>query len=252
MRNMTDSYVWHDSFICVTWLIHMCDITSPYVWHDSFRRVTSPIHMCDMTHSYVWHDSFICVTWLSHTSDMTSPYTWHNSITCVTWLMHMCDMTHSYVGHDSFTCVTWLIRMCDMTPIYVWYDARPWHLGTINGVHVTHMNGSCHNSMTRLIHQWHMAHSYMRHDCKTRCVWGSKHIKKKKKISQKEEKNLQLQKMTSKTWPPTPTPPLSVWSEPPLSASMRASQGLSWSHLQKKRKRCRLHLLSSSRNRLDA
>jgi len=41
---MTHSYVWHDSFICVTWLIHMCD----------------------MTHSYVWHDSFICVTWFIH------------------------------------------------------------------------------------------------------------------------------------------------------------------------------------------
>jgi len=25
--------------------------------------VTLLIHMCDMTHSYVWHDSFICVTW---------------------------------------------------------------------------------------------------------------------------------------------------------------------------------------------
>jgi len=25
------SYVWHDSFICVTWLIHMCDMTHSYV-----------------------------------------------------------------------------------------------------------------------------------------------------------------------------------------------------------------------------
>ena len=41
INNMTYSYVRHDSFICATWLIHMCD----------------------MTHSYVWHDSFICVTW---------------------------------------------------------------------------------------------------------------------------------------------------------------------------------------------
>jgi len=28
--------VWHDSFTCVTWLIHMCDMTHPYVRHDSF------------------------------------------------------------------------------------------------------------------------------------------------------------------------------------------------------------------------
>ena len=61
---MTHSYVWNDSFICVSWLIHMCD----------------------MTHSYVWHDSFICVSWLIHV--------WHDSFICVTWLIHMCDMTH--------------------------------------------------------------------------------------------------------------------------------------------------------------
>ena len=29
------SSVGHDSFICVTWLIHMCDMTHSYVWHDS-------------------------------------------------------------------------------------------------------------------------------------------------------------------------------------------------------------------------
>jgi len=68
-------HVWHDSsihmfngethvtlapmltFICVTLFVtHSC------VWHDSFMCVTWLIHMCDMTHSYVWHDSFICVT----------------------------------------------------------------------------------------------------------------------------------------------------------------------------------------------
>jgi len=25
-------HMWHDSFICVTWLIHMCDMTHSYVW----------------------------------------------------------------------------------------------------------------------------------------------------------------------------------------------------------------------------
>jgi len=33
---MTNSYVWHDSVICVTWPIHMCDTTQSYVCHDSF------------------------------------------------------------------------------------------------------------------------------------------------------------------------------------------------------------------------
>jgi len=34
-----------------------------YLWHDSFLRVTWLILTCDMTHSYVWHDSFLRVTW---------------------------------------------------------------------------------------------------------------------------------------------------------------------------------------------
>ena len=58
MCAMAHSYVWHDSFICVTWLIHLCA----------------------MTHSYVWHDSFLCMPWLSHTCAITHPY--------VCWFCH--------------------------------------------------------------------------------------------------------------------------------------------------------------------
>jgi len=42
-------------FICVTWLIHTCDMTLSYVWYCSFVYVAWFIHMCDMTHSYVWY-----------------------------------------------------------------------------------------------------------------------------------------------------------------------------------------------------
>jgi len=49
--------VWHDSFTCVTWRIHMCDMTHSYVWHDSCMCVTSLIHMRDVTHSWMRCDS---------------------------------------------------------------------------------------------------------------------------------------------------------------------------------------------------
>jgi len=54
--------VWHDPFICETWLILMCDMPHP--------------HVCNMTQFYscregqsraigmLWHDPLTCVTWL--------------------------------------------------------------------------------------------------------------------------------------------------------------------------------------------
>jgi len=87
------------SLRCATWLFHTCDKTRLYVWHDSFMCVTWLMNMgCiqadHVTHSYVWHDSFICVTWLFYMRDMTRSYVWHDSFMRVTWLVvHMCDIT---------------------------------------------------------------------------------------------------------------------------------------------------------------
>jgi len=89
---MTHPCVRHDSSMCATWLIHVCDMTHPCVRHDSSICATRLIHMCDMALSYVRHGSSICAT-------------------C---LIYMCSMTHPYVRHGSFICVTWLIQICDM------------------------------------------------------------------------------------------------------------------------------------------
>jgi len=101
-----NSYVRLDSFICVTWLIHMCDVTHSYVRRDLFICETWFIHMRDVTHSYVrwlyymWHHSFI--------RDMPHAYVYMTP-SYRTWLVHtwhyefIRDMTHSYV--------IWLIHM---------------------------------------------------------------------------------------------------------------------------------------------
>ena len=95
-------YVKEPTLFCkFTWHIHMCDMASSYVWHDSLICVTWVIHL--------WRDSLICVTWLFHTCDMTHWYVWHDCFTCVTWLVDMCDTTHSYVRHDSFIWM-WMVQ----------------------------------------------------------------------------------------------------------------------------------------------
>ena len=145
---MTHSCMWHDLFVCVTWLIHGSK-------SKMFKRC---LIVFDMTHLYVfvyrWHESFIDM-W--HDSfDMTHSYMWHDSfdMTHFIWFIRICDMTHSYMWHDLFVCVTWLIHIwgtwfmrdskskilircltdiytcdmtysciCDMTHSYIWHDS---------------------------------------------------------------------------------------------------------------------------------
>ena len=74
--DMTHSQVWHDSFLCVTWLIHMCDVLLQAMLLPPTNAcvlavccsvcVAVIIHMCDMllqvmllppTKSHLWHDT---------------------------------------------------------------------------------------------------------------------------------------------------------------------------------------------------
>ena len=116
---------WHDPFICVTWLIHVCDVTLSMLWRDAFICVTWLIHMCDVTYSCVWCDAFSCETSMKPIDmcDMAHSYVWHDLWTCVTRFVHMCAVTHSYVCRDTFICVMWLTHMCDVTHSYVWRDS---------------------------------------------------------------------------------------------------------------------------------
>jgi len=99
MCDVTHSYVWRDSFICVTWLIHMCDVTHWYVWHYSSICVTWLIHMRDMTHWYVWRGSFVSL----HTPDYPITKTM-----IYTYLFKSLQLIKSSL--QLFQYVTWRIR----------------------------------------------------------------------------------------------------------------------------------------------
>ena len=105
---MTLSYVWQDSFTCMTWLVH--------TRHDTFACVT--IHTCDKPHanlrhdsSYVFSDSLVyacsCIDVECHVDDAFIP-SWFDSFIRVVWSIYTWDTTYSYVWRDPFIRMTWL------------------------------------------------------------------------------------------------------------------------------------------------
>ena len=147
MCDLTHLYVWHDTFIRVTWLFHACAtwLIAP-VRYDSYTSVIWLIqyyllltldrrkyHVCLLSQSHAWHaSSFIRATPLIHVCDISLTRAWHDSFTITFyWLMvvinitslsrptHIRDMTHSHMWHKTFTCVTWHIHMCDMTHSHI-------------------------------------------------------------------------------------------------------------------------------------
>jgi len=106
---MTHSYVWHATFICVPWLIHMCAMTHSYVWHDSFICVTGIIRMCVVisTGKHEWVMSLSSSTFMLEITHMN--YYYSGKIEIKVELDR--EMTHSYVWWNSFTCVIWFIYL---------------------------------------------------------------------------------------------------------------------------------------------
>jgi len=115
MNESCHTYEWVMSHIWMSPVTHMNESwNDACVWRDSFMCVKWLIHMCDMIHTFVWRDSFILDDKLRESSDIQS-----NHYT----LIHMREMTYSYVWHDSFICAIWLIHMCDMTLWYIRDDS---------------------------------------------------------------------------------------------------------------------------------
>ena len=92
----------------VAWPIQMRDRTHSYVWRDTFRcvtRVTKVVGVSDMTRSYMGHDSFLCA---NNTSNMIRSHVRYESSFCAN---DRSDMTRSCEGHDSFFCENYWSNM---------------------------------------------------------------------------------------------------------------------------------------------
>ena len=88
MRDMTHSYVCHDSFICVTWLIHMCDTNMnddvahvnesrrTYEWDMSHIRMSHVEHMNESCHTYDWVMLHIRMSQVTHKKESCRTYEW--------------------------------------------------------------------------------------------------------------------------------------------------------------------------------
>jgi len=104
--------VWHDSFICVTWLIHMCDMTHSYVWHDSFICVTCVtwlIHVCKTRLIQMW-----CVCACVRVCAGVCMCVCMCMCACAHGFMCMCVCIYEYV-YVRVCMYTWILHMWDMT-----------------------------------------------------------------------------------------------------------------------------------------
>ena len=126
--DVTQAYVWHGVFICVTWLIHMYDMTQSYVWHGSFIYVTRPM----WAHSK--QEFALFYIWMSHVIHMNGSCRTYEWVMARTWIQ---------------TRIRFVLHMNESCHTYEWVMSHIWMS------HVTHMNESCHT------HEWDMSHIWI-------------------------------------------------------------------------------------------
>ena len=121
--DMPCSYVWQDSFVSTSWLIHRCDMTRSYVWHDLSTHVTWLIRReLRKILGFLKVYQSVCAMCLIQTFDRIFSYVWLNACTCVTWLVHTCDMTHSQeIAQMSGSSRSVSQSVCGVPYPYVWH-----------------------------------------------------------------------------------------------------------------------------------
>jgi len=149
----THSYVWHDSFICVPWLIHMCAMTHSHVWMPHATYECLMPHMNESCHTYKWVMSQIWMNHVTHEYVMSYIYASFVYITCVCVFLHI---------QSPLRECRWMRSGAAWLPYY----CAPLVCASFTIMsHVTHINESCHT------YQWVMSHVNMS------CLISTRHLR---------------------------------------------------------------------------
>jgi len=194
MCDLTHSYVWHDSFICVTWLIHMghhsCRTWLIHTWHDSFIWDTTHVghdsSIRDLSYSYVSHyllqstvaalervmSSARSATQLQHHCNSVGLHVpLQSAVAAGAAEGRLCGMTRSCVWHDSFIHGGQDSCICDIAHSYMWHGSFVTWLIRLCGMAHSYMWHGSFIYVTWLIHICDMAHSCMWHGSFMYVTW---------------------------------------------------------------------------------
>ena len=114
MCDTTHSYIWHDEFIHVTWLIHIRDITRSYMWYDSAYMW---FDLISRTHcNTLPHTATHCNT-LQHTA--TQYHTlWHTAPTLSLCLLPPCHQLEPLLHIDKDSVLQCAAVFCSVMVYY--------------------------------------------------------------------------------------------------------------------------------------
>jgi len=172
------SYVWHDSSMWATWLIHVCNVTNSICFRIPTKKLGSRARhtwmshvarMDQLCHSHTWvmaqviHMCDIHESW-RHTCDKTDVCEWHDSSMRATWLSHSAPLPHT-TDSSSFT-------------LYVWHEFV--RIPPRNSTYMTHScarrdSHTCHTPETRVVSRYtcDMAHECVWHDSLLRLAYST-------------------------------------------------------------------------------
>jgi len=109
VRDVTRSYVWHDSCVRATWL-HPAHVSEVALMPTSVSKVRDVIPMCDMTCTWDMTSSSMCLGSSVVFIDDSVQGTWRDEFVHVTWLIirvtwRVCAVGANSAWRDAFVCV---------------------------------------------------------------------------------------------------------------------------------------------------